>query len=164
MKKHARRPSWLAVAVALVLLPALASASPVTYTFSGFDTTNNDTWSFKYTAPDFLTLANFTDNGWVSASLADQCSFNGISSCIQLQFLPAGTWYADADVVGINTGGVAYFYFDPGSFDTVGTHNQIWADWRPSTLTVSTPEPAALGLLVAGLLVSAGMMRRKVMG
>ncbi len=157
-QSYTRFPVLFAMAAVLVLLPVVASATPVRYDFTSIDIDSGDTWTFTYTAPDFITTA-----GWVNSF--DDCTVNGVHNCIQLRFDPDGSKYPNADVIGVSTGyWLAYFYFDEGVLDTPGVHTSsvTLQSFRHSVLTVTTPEPGGIALLALG--VVAMLMRRRVRG
>lgn len=121
-----------------------AYAGPVTYAFSGSRPDIGLTFSFVYTAPDFVTSMQ-----WISASVLDAWSISN-GYIIQIQFLPAGTFYPTADVINVNYGTQSFIYFDQGSFSTPGTHVNSGFSYNTGNLTVTTPEPSEFLLLGIG--------------
>jgi hypothetical protein len=155
---------------AMALAMAGSATAAITYKFKATSSYGSAYGSFELTTANFLTGSNI----FAPASLTN-CSvtFSPGSQNCGSQLLDT-TFYAPSPfytTVGFGTDdqSTTYYYFDQGSFSTLGTHeSRIFGAEQFATLTVSdfvqtpsVPEPATWAMMIIGFgLVGAGMRRR----
>lgn len=157
------------VALSAALLAGAVCApahAAVTYTFkaiSAFDSFPFGT--FQLTTANFVTGANtFGPASLTSCSV----TFTTASSVCGSQVMDT-TFNAPYETVAFGTddGTQVFYYFNAGSFGTVGTHSsQIFGDEQFATLSVvnsspSVPEPATWAMMIIGFGAVGGAMRRR---
>jgi PEP-CTERM motif len=139
----------------------------VTYSFKALSSYDTPFGEFVFTVPDFLSGVNL-----ISAASLTSCSVTSPSTgytCgdqeLDTTFYDVAPFYA---TVGFGTQtSVTYYYFNAGSFATIGTHDsQIFGQAQFAQLTVSgfgigaVPEPATWGMMLLGFGIIGGAMRR----
>lgn len=161
----------LATASLVLAAAALAPAqAAVRYTFSGSNVENIPA-AFSLTVPDFITVDTF-----FPVESLDSCSAI-TSSCGGVTFNMDGVEYntppdiltAGLQVIefGIGDGRAFFHYFAPTPglpFSTPGIYSTSF-DFNPATLTVAVvtavPEPMSMEMLLVGVGVMAGVLRRR---
>lgn len=109
--------------------------------------------SFRYTAPTFLTVDTF-----LSVLDLDFCA-STLAPCSAVSFLmnPAtDTARHPAVTFVIANSNNQYLYFDYGSFQTLGTHSEVY-HFTPSevatlTITATAPEPSSWALMILSVI------------
>jgi hypothetical protein len=147
----------------------------ITYKFNATSSVGGAYGSFELTTPNFVTgIVEFAPQDLTSCTIAfppgNQACGNQTFNTVTFgppefyEILSFG-----AAIVGISGNSETLYYFDQGSFGTVGVHlSQVFGNTQFATLTVSdsslvagVPEPASWALMIAGFgLVGAGLRRR----
>lgn len=151
---------------AMALGMAGSASAAVTYTFDATSSYSAPFGSFVYTTPTFLTgdniipLANLTSCTVTFAPGGETCGDQRMDT----------NFHPSYETVGFGTASLAetYYYFNFGSFATVGTHSsQIFGAGQFATLTVSgfsdtaaVPEPATWAMMIFGFGLVGGGMRK----
>jgi PEP-CTERM motif len=156
--------------VAMGIAMAGSASAAITYKFDASSSFGSAFGSFELTTPTFLTGINI-----LSPASLTSCSVTfsvGDPVCGNQRF---DTTFYDVspfyETIGFGTSDTSetYYYFDQGSFGTVGTHSsQIFGSNQFATLTVTdsnigaVPEPASWALMIAGFGLVGSAMRRRV--
>jgi PEP-CTERM motif len=152
-----------------------SASAAITYKFNATSSNGGAYGSFELTTPNFVTgIVEFSAQDLTSCTIAfppgnQACgnqNFNTLTFGPPdfLEILSFG-----AAIVGVPGNSETLYFFNPGSFGTVGVHSsQVFGSAQFATLTVSdssiipgVPEPASWALMIAGFgLVGAGLRRR----
>jgi PEP-CTERM motif len=147
-----------------------SASAAITYKFNATSSFDGAFGSFELTTASFLTGVN----SFAPSSLTN-CTVTfspGSTVCgdqrLDTTFYDIPPFYETVAFVTADLS-ETYYYFDAGSFGTVGTHSsQIFGSNQFATLLVSdsnvvagVPEPAAWALMIAGFGLVGSAMRRR---
>jgi hypothetical protein len=154
---------------------ASGASAAITYKFNATSSNGGAYGSFELTTPNFVTgLVEFAAQDLTSCTIAfppgNQACGNQVFNT--LTFGPPEFYEIlsfGAAITGVPGNSETLYFFDQGSFGTVGVHSsQVFGPEQFATLTVSdssivagVPEPASWAMMIAGFgFVGASMRRR----
>lgn len=149
--------------VGVLAFGSLATAAPVTYTFSGTLSTFSE--SFTYTAPDFITTGTHVTPAQTTTCVNCGTGFFFATSIPITEFPdvpPASVIMFDAQPVSPGVQVAPNYVFTLGTFTQVGTHETftpaVFPESGVGTLTISlaqttTPEPASIGMMISAAVI-----------
>jgi PEP-CTERM motif len=166
--RNMRKMMLRAGLAAMALGMAGSAQAVVTYTFKADSAFPDLSYgSFQFSTANFLTgdnvipLASLTSCSVTYSPTGQSCG----DQRLETLFYISPPFYETVKF-GLLDGSATYYYFDQGSFATLGTHSsQIFGASQFATLNVSNggvPEPASWALMIAGFGLVGGAMRRRV--